>query len=703
MAEGLTITNTLQRINLDVTKSWDDFDNTYEDRADLTVRLKSGEGDAAEPFRDMKVDLTKDNGWTGTFVGLPKYQNKQEVTYSVSEDPITGYTFTGSEAVYDTNNVLTGFVVSNKLDTISVTVNKVWDDNDNADQNRTDIKVSLLKKFADETSEDAWKAVEENVTVSKNASGQWTYTFNKLPKYQNQKALEYKVAEETVTGYVDPVVSKPAVDANGNYTFTITNKLATTSVKVTKVWDDDSNRDGIRPDIEVKLMADKHDGSGELQEVATCTLSAKDAVANEDGTTNNNTWSYTFDKLPIYHNGVKITYSVVESAIEDGSLEYYTPANEPESAEGVVSNEETDNVIDFTITNTHEVFRTFVTATKTWDDADDQDGKRPDEITLHLWKNKGIEGSEEEVDHATVTPDEDGNWTYTFDNLYKNEAGKEIAYTIEEEDVDLYDLDSNSVSKDADGNPVVALVNKHVPSVIDIDVEKVWNDGENQDGIRMDEVKVQLYADGAEVADQVLILNADNDWKGTFSGLDEYAKGQKIDYTVKEVVEDEWAELYTNEVTGTLADGYLITNTHVPYMTSVSVTKVWNDSDNLDGSRPDSVTVQLLANGEALEGKTLTLSETNGWADTFADLPEYANGEKIVYTVEEAAVEGYTTEITGSADEGFVITNSHEPVVEVVTTAQTGDSSNILLWMLSSIISGLTLVGAWIIRRRRLA
>jgi hypothetical protein len=469
------------------------------------------------------------------------------------------------------------------------------------------------------------------------------YTFKDLPKYIDSVPVTYSVTENTVTGYRSPVIV-----ANGNNTFTITNKLATTSVKVTKIWDDDSNRDGIRPDIEVKLMADNHDGS-ELLEVATCTLSAEDAVVDEDGTTDNNTWSYTFDKLPIYHYGVKIDYSVVESAIEDGSLKYYETTYEPESAKGVVSNEETDNVIDFTITNTHEVFRTFVTATKTWDDADDQDGKRPDEITLHLWKNKGIEGSEEEVDHATVTPDEDGNWTYTFDNLYKNEDGNEIVYTIEEDGVDNYELISNAevVDDEATGDEFA------------VDGGEVGLDDDELDGV-----------------------------EGIVEGDDEIAG-----------VDDEATEAADTEKGHIIA----LTNMHEPSIISINVSKVWNDSDNLDGSRPDSVTVQLLANGEALEGKTLTLNEANGWDGTFADLPEYANGEKIVYTIEEAAVEGYTTEITGSADEGFVITNSHEPVVEVVTTAQTGDNSNILLWMLSPIISGLTLVGAWIARRRRLA
>ena len=42
--------------------------------------------------------------------------------------------------------------------------------------------------------------------------------------------------------------------------------------------------------------------------------------------------------------------------------------------------------------------------------------------------------------------------------------------------------------------------------------------------------------------------------------------------------------------------------------------------ENQDGIRPDSVTVQLLANGTAVEGKTAVLNEANEWTDTWTRL-----------------------------------------------------------------------------------
>ncbi|MDD6484785.1 MAG: Cna B-type domain-containing protein, partial [Clostridiales bacterium] len=89
---------------------------------------------------------------------------------------------------------------------------------------------------------------------------------------------------------------------------------------------------------------------------------------------------------------------------------------------------------------------------------------------------------------------------------------------------------------------------------------------------------------------------------------------------------------------------------------SVTVAKIWDDSDNADGIRPQSVSVTLLRNGKKLT--TASLSSENGWKHTFLKL----SGNKSSYTVEETPVDGYTASYSGSASEGFVIVNSHSAV-----------------------------------------
>lgn len=90
---------------------------------------------------------------------------------------------------------------------------------------------------------------------------------------------------------------------------------------------------------------------------------------------------------------------------------------------------------------------------------------------------------------------------------------------------------------------------------------------------------------------------------------------------------------------------------------NISVEKIWDDMNDHDEARPDEIVIHLLADEEIIAEKKL--SEENDWKWTFEDLPEYAEKKKIVYTVTEEEVKGYTTEISGSAETGIVITNSH--------------------------------------------
>ena len=75
-----------------------------------------------------------------------------------------------------------------------------------------------------------------------------------------------------------------------------------------------------------------------------------------------------------------------------------------------------------------------------------------------------------------------------------------------------------------------------------------------------------------------------------------------------------------------------------------------------------AVTVQLLQNGQEVQGETLTLTQEEDWRGTFADLLPYdENGRPFVYAVQEEPVSDYTAAVTGSAAAGFTITNTYEP------------------------------------------
>ena len=93
--------------------------------------------------------------------------------------------------------------------------------------------------------------------------------------------------------------------------------------------------------------------------------------------------------------------------------------------------------------------------------------------------------------------------------------------------------------------------------------------------------------------------------------------------------------------------------------TSRTVYKVWNDENDADGLRPDTLMVYLLADGDSVAAAEL--NEANGWSAVFDDLPVYnADGSQINYTV----VEAYTAEyyVRYQYTEAAInITNTHNP------------------------------------------
>ena len=264
---------------------------------------------------------------------------------------------------------------------------------------------------------------------------------------------------------------------------------------------------------------------------------------------------------------------------------------------------------------------------KRWDDANNKEGFRPSKITVVLIKN----GTETKT---TLELTADNDWKGEFSKLDKfDSAGDLISYGIKEIEVNYYP--KPDVTGDATKGFVVT--NKRTPEMVDISVSKSWDDSNNQDGKRVGEVEVQLYADGSAVAGKVLKLNEGNGWKGTFQDLDKYKKGQEIKYTVVETTN---VNGYTANVSGSAKDGYVITNIHTPESVNIEGTKTWNDNGNAD-IRPETITINLYANKKLVASKTVT--KTDDWKWKFADQPKYEKGQEIEYTITEDKVDGYIT------------------------------------------------------------
>lgn len=197
----------------------------------------------------------------------------------------------------------------------------------------------------------------------------------------------------------------------------------------------------------------------------------------------------------------------------------------------------------------------------------------------------------------------------------------------------------------------------------ELTVIKVWNDENNFDGLRPENLTVTLYANGQPI--RTVTLNAANNWTVTVSDLPVYEAGEPIVYTWSEPV----VEGYT---TATAVDGTVttFTNTHEVEKTELTIVKVWNDDNNRDGLRPESLTVTLYANGQAI--RTVTLNAANNWTATVSDLPVMENGNPIVYTWSEPVVAGYTATATMNGTVTTLV-NTHEPERTALTIVKVWD------------------------------
>lgn len=275
---------------------------------------------------------------------------------------------------------------------VTISGKKQWVDDNNRDGVRPEkIEINLY----------ANGKLKETKEVTK--KDDWQYTFKDLDKYNDNGLITYTITENSVEGYTSNV--------NG-YNVTNTHEVAKTSVSVTKKWNDNDDNDRIRPEkVIVHLYANGKD-TGEKVELSA-----------------DNQWSASFENLDQYKDGKKIVYTVEEDEVKGYKV-------------GITGSQDTGYIL----TNTHGNETVKVKGTKTWDDQNDQDKVRPTKITIRLL----ADGKEIAVKEVTKVTD----WTYDFGNLAKYKDGKEIVYTISEDEVEGYKTSIKGFN----------ITNSHIPT-----------------------------------------------------------------------------------------------------------------------------------------------------------------------------------------------------------------------------------------------
>ena len=256
----------------------------------------------------------------------------------------------------------------------------------------------------------------------------------------------------------------------------------------------------------------------------------------------------SYDVLEVTEDGKKMTPGTVFGIYELKKIE--TQDSEGGTTNNGTIDEEqwTDKV---TVINTFSELEstTRVSGTKTWDDGNDADGIRPENVTVQLYADgTAVAGRKATVSAAT-------KWAFAFEGVPKNNAdGTRIRYTVKEEPVPNGYEAAYSAPAVTDSGTVVNITNTHKPEeeLISLTVRKVWADNNNASGLRPAQI-VMTLSNG-----MTAVLNAGNDWSATIENLPATGKdGKTIDYR--------WTEpdiiSYTRTNVTTIGNTTVFTNT----------------------------------------------------------------------------------------------------------------------------------------------
>ena len=609
-----TITN-VATTNLNVTKVWKGFgDNLPEE---ITVQLwRTMEGGSEEVMLDgTTLTLTAENNWQGSFTNLEAYDAAgNEYTYFAREVETGDYDVHYQDAT--TGNAFST-VITNVAQT-GVTGTKTWKDNSNKYGTRPSVDEMVLTLYCSVNDEKPKEV--ENVTPewSNTDSDQWTYTYKDLPKTDvNGNVYTYTVKETVPSGYE---LSK---QDGYNLTNTLTGKV---KVSGTKTWV------GGEPENLQLTLYRSIAGTAEGEETTESVVENVTPEWNKDG----DKWTYTYGDLPKYDDQGKLYLYRVEENISD---EYngVTTAGEADKFNAIYT-------YDFT-----NVKKGALTVEKIVQ-GNRGETDRAFEFTVTL-TGESITGVKAEEINDKYGDMEFTNGVATFtlkhgESITANGLPAGLTYSVEETDAnaDGYTT-SNSGNTgtipSGDTAKVYFTNTKHEGEALttSVSVQKVWkidNGGEQPES-----VKVQLEKDGQPYGNPVT-LSDKNGWKHEWKDLP-----LGFTWTVEEVDAPEGFTSYTNHYD----NHFVITNDDVDTEQkpeTVNVRKVWVIDDG--GERPDSVSVQLMRDGEPF-GDPVTLSDANDWSHAWNDLESGHN-----WTVVELNVpDGFKATVSQSGDTFTII------------------------------------------------
>ncbi len=241
-----------------------------------------------------------------------------------------------------------------------------------------------------------------------------------------------------------------------------------------------------------------------------------------------------------------------------------------------------------------------------------------------------------------------------YDN--PNENGGEFQYW------EAYDISGNKIGDFYEGDQYTItddIIFKAIWSDMPRTTIRIeWKDADNKDGLRPETIDLR-------VDEKTIAVTGENGWKVSYVGDIENVipDWERIVTDSNNPYGKDTTGQYRYEVTGKIREGFVITLIHSPEGTMPVNTNIsWQDEENIDGLRPERVTLHLNLNGQEIQSANVT--ESDGWAYAFGEYRIYVDGEEAEYIITEDDIDGYSI-VNGSNGEskvyGSSITNIHAP------------------------------------------
>lgn len=676
----ITVTNTYETTTVSAKKAWDD-DNDRDGKRNKLGDLYVGVRDGDKFVAYQAVDVTKAEQ-DFVFAELPKYRNGTEIRYTVAEatncaneckeytgDNVNRYT------VRKNGNTITNVHTPEKT---TLRIKKIWDTQ--AGQLPASMPTFITVALSNNENDSV-----RNIELTGTGYGEWSSDAIEVLKYKNGgEPIQYEVKETKIGEGVlggdkqDTLYVYDGDKLEGKWTASYTNAF-----DVKNTWTPAKSVYDGKSEFTIK----KIDENGDAMKDVVFDVNKSQYTTGKNGEIK--------IQIPSATNVAEdnLKYDIVEKATWEG----YDLITGTETLK-VTSTSKWVSADEKTLTNNYVKEYAFVAKNNpgyAWNDGVyivTNNRSVAESLTIKkVFSGVNAEALKDITFTITGPADfgDNGKMVLKFADdcaASGNEATCVVKakvptgkYSVKENnaEIDNFSLETigDGASKDVKkgDRAVFTINNKYDVDETYYSVTKIWDDNDDQDGKRPDELTVKLKADGKTI--NTVVLTADdesedmeNAWIHTWNELPvANENGKVISYTVEEVLD---SKDYEQTKMISKASATTFTNTHELELINnddedeendgkLTVTKIWDDGDNELNTRPDAIVVNLYANDERIESATIMSDENGEWKCIFDGLYKYAGGEEITYTVREAYVDGYKAQIEGEdLSKGFTITNT---------------------------------------------